>query len=486
MPFPMKNMDKELKKLTGPIALLGFGVEGRETFRFLASHGIQDLVVFDREPCLPEIKKAFGEMPWHQEEEWEEFLPLCHTIFRSPGIRPDIPALSAAREKGARITSATEFFLAACPCPVVGITGTVGKGTTTSLIGNALETSGITAYLGGNIGLNPLRYLDSIKPEDVAVLELSSFQLMNLTGRKPDVAVILRTSSEHLDWHTDENEYRKAKSNILAPKNPAQKVVYCLDAPGTLQVLEALSPSQLAKAWTYSLEGPVKKGVGVKENAMFWMEGKPETPLKKLENLSMSGRFNGENAAAAFIVSTVLGADSEIAMTAIAAFPGLPHRLERVGKVGKIECYNDSYATRPEATLGALRAFSTPLAVILGGSEKHADFTDLAQELCGHPSLRKIVLIGATADRLAENIEKAGLGLGMGVPLCQKAETLEDAFYKALDGLEGNGTLLFSPACASFGMFPNYKVRGDSFRELVCRFGGIEREQENTEEGETR
>ncbi len=345
----------------------------------------------------------------------------------------------------------------------VGVTGTVGKGTTVSLIGEALRTAGIGCHLGGNIGLNPLAFLREVAPEQVVVLELSSFQLMDLAGRRPDVAVVLRTSSEHLDWHRDVEEYRAAKRGLLAPEGAAQTVIFCADSEGSREVAEP----RLAEALSVSLLSPVREGFGA--SGAGWARfrnGAPE-PLPEFEELHLPGRFNLENAAAALLAAEAVGADSARARQGIAGFPGLPHRLERAGKVGGVECYNDSYATRPEATLGALSVFSEPLALILGGSEKHADFRALCEALCRHPTLRRTVLMGSTARRLREELVSTARELGLPVPAHQIADGLGAAFQQGLAALGGEGVLVLSPACASFDMFPNYKVRGERFCGLV-------------------
>ena len=480
------ELRKSIAALATPIGLVGFGVEGRETLRFLRAQGAEELRVFDRaldaqaaaalEEEFPgtDFFADFSEESSAQagggdagQSAWEP-LAACGTVFRSPGVRPGHGGLAAAREAGAEITSATALFLALCPGRVAGVTGTVGKGTTVSLIGEALRASGIPCRLGGNIGLNPLAFLAEMGAEEVAVLELSSFQLMDLQGRRPEVAVVLRTSSEHLDWHTDAAEYRRAKSGILDADNPAQVVICCADSAGSREIAAGRGPGALE----VSLVGPVTDGIGAEGNRLLRYRAGRAKPLPGLEEIRLPGRFNLENAAAAWLAAEALGADGERGLAAIAAFPGLPHRLEKVGRVGEVNCYNDSYATRPDATLGALSVFEAPLAVILGGSEKFADFSALCEALCRHPSLRRALLIGSTAERLEQELRAAAERLGTAPPPVQRAESLEAAFDGGLEALPAGGVLLFSPGCASFDMFPNYKVRGERFRALVEAAGG--------------
>lgn len=459
-----------VRSLAVPIGVVGYGVEGRETLRFLRAHGVTALEVFDRKLTAETVaaEPDLASLPVHGEGDWRADLAACGTVVRSPGVRPDQPALEMARAVGARVTSATELFLAACPGPVVGVTGTLGKGTTVSLTEAVLNRAGIAARAAGNIGLNPLALLEALTEHTVTVLELSSFQLMGLQGRKPEVAVVLRTTSEHLDWHRDVTEYRTAKSGLLAAHGSAQaaiqRVIYCADSPGACEVVGAALPNALAVSRT----GPVSDGIGVADGCVFRYRAGQSERLEALEHLQLPGAFNLENAAAAFLAAEALGAEPVVAAKAIAGFAGLPHRLEHAGVLAGVDCYNDSYATRPEATVGALSAFERrPLALIAGGSEKHADFALMAEAICFHPTLRRLVLIGTTAPRIAAAVHAAAERLARPAPPILRAESLEAAFAAAREALPAGGVLLFSPACASFDMFPNYKVRGERFKALV-------------------
>jgi UDP-N-acetylmuramoylalanine--D-glutamate ligase len=460
---------ERLAALARPIGLLGFGEEGRATLAFLRGHGVEAIHLFDRaEGAVRGVDSALlaGVTP-HVGPGYLDGLAACGTIFRSPGVRPDLTELEAARRRGTRVTSAVRLFLSACPGPVVGVTGTLGKGTTVALIGEALRVAGTPHRLGGNLGTNPLAFLDELTPAEVAVLELSSFQLMDLDDQWPEVAVILRTTSEHLDWHRDTGEYRRAKRGLLAPPGSPQRLILCADAEGSREV----AGERAAEAWEYSLTDGVREGIGLAEGAVARMGATGMRPLPMLERLGLPGAFNRENAAAALLAAEALAVPAAVALPAIAAFPGLPHRLERVGEVGAVSCVNDSYATRPEATLGALAAHGErPLALILGGSDKQADFGPLLDALCRHPTLRCVLLIGDTAGRIASGLGAAARRLGVAAPPHARFAGLEPAFaagLEALAALPEGGVLLLSPACASFGLFVNYKERGERFRMLV-------------------
>ena len=485
-------------KLAPPVALVGYGVEGRETLRYFRAHGVEPLTVFDRalntEALDSQALNSQASRLAPEEEgvrfvgegDWEAALQAFGTVVRSPGVRPDHPALLAAQAAGARVTSASALFMEACPGAVIGVTGTLGKGTTVSLIEAALRAEGIPCRVGGNIGTNPLAFLDALTPATVTALELSSFQLMGLEGPKPRVAVVLRTGEEHLDWHTDRAEYWAAKQGLLAGPGVGQQVIFCADSEGS----RAVAAPGLKRAWGYSRIGPVKEGIGVEGGRVLRFRKGSALHLPALERLALPGNFNLENAAAAALaVEAVMALDAapsldvkgksaalgDQGLAAIAEFGGLPHRLERVATVGGVTFYNDSYATRPDATMGAVSSFDVPLALILGGSEKHADFVPLAHLLVTHPSLQRVVLIGATAQRLAEAIKGAAIGTASEkgtAPDILRAETLPEAFVAALHALPEGGALLFSPACASFDMFANYKERGERFKALVAGMTG--------------
>ena len=490
-----------IRRLRTPIGLAGCGVEGLATLAYLRGHGIGEVWLFDRTLAAQRQQAKQGQqgealpakiagLPLFGDAQWVAELPRCGTVFRSPGVRPDHPGLAAARAAGATITSATDWFLRHCPAPVVGVTGTVGKGTAATLTHQALTASGIPSRLAGNIGLNPLAFLDEVLAGQPVVLELSSFQLMDLGPVKPAVAVVLRTSEDHLDWHSDVAEYLRAKSRLIAPQGMLpdgrrQTVITCADAPGSVRVVEQALGAGAADGGAPGLlavsrAGPVREGIGVRDGQVlrFRTDGAGSTRAERLaplERLTLPGPFNLENATAAFLAAEALGAERERALAALAAFPGLPHRLERVGVARGIACFNDSYATRPDATVAALGAFDGPLALILGGSEKYADFRELAEALCRHRDLRRVLLIGATAERLEREIAGAAGRQGTRAPICVRYPGLREAFEAGLAALEGageGGVLLLSPACASFGLFPNYKVRGERFKALVQEAAG--------------
>ncbi len=444
--------------LREPIAVLGGGVEGKATIRYLLDHGYRQLELRDQHPVdgLPEAVTAVcgnGHL---------DGLERFATIIRTPGIRPDIAPLAAARSQGVRVTSALSIFLANCPAPVIGVTGTLGKGTACSLAAAALRACGFTVHLGGNIGVNPLDFADSVQPDHRVILEISSFQAMDIES-SPTVGAILTTTSEHLNWHTDTAEYRRAKAQMLAHQTPSDTVVFHADSPGAAEI----AATSKAQPFAYSLQREVSAGLFLRNDRFILrMDGREETLPIDPARVAMRGRFNLENIAAAVLVALRVGGRTDAVCRAVSTFEGLPHRLECVGQYRSIHFFNDSYATRPEATIGAIAAFDEPIALILGGSEKNADFAELVDAIRARTNIRTVCLIGQTASRLEDELRRAGVSCPLS--LCA---TLEDAVDKGITALNGSGVVLLSPACASFGLFANYKERGERFRAIAEQRG---------------
>jgi UDP-N-acetylmuramoylalanine--D-glutamate ligase len=443
------------KNISEPVGVLGVGVEGRATIAYLQAMGIREIVALDLnevDGLPPGVRRVFG-------QEHNRHLKRFATIFRSPGIRPDHPSLVSAREAGTRVTSAVDHFLLQCEAKVIGITGTVGKGTAASLTAHLLRAAGFTTHLGGNIGRSPLEFLREVEANHRVVLEISSFQAMDVSS-SPSIGVVLKTTSEHLDWHTSKDEYLEAKVNLFRFQSAEDVLVVNADSKGAM----AVSSSSSARRLTYSTKIPVENGVSFEGGrcTLYRAGTASELPLAR-DDVRLVGDFNLENIAAALLAAEAAGALFKDICPAAAEFEGLPHRLELVVESSGVRYFNDSFATRPEAAIGALACFeNSPLSLILGGSEKFADFSELARRVAHHPSVRSVELIGATAERLSQAIEQAGPPqFSVNVH-----PDLRSAAFAASLAVRGGGVVLLSPACASFGLFPNYKVRGEQFRAV--------------------
>lgn len=459
--------------LQEPIGVLGYGVEGQSTCRFLLERGFRDIVVFDRTaPKDPDPRLRHAAIG--PGGNYLEGLPAMKTVFRSAGVRPDLPELEAFLARGGTLTSQVglAFHLAGRE-RIIGVTGTVGKGTCCSILLDMLLASGIKARLGGNIGVPALDLAASLAADELLILELSSFQLSALPV-SPRMAIVLRTTSEHLDWHVSQEEYWRHKANLVAHQQPGDLLVYCADAPGSAWMAALGDARKIA----YGRSAEIR----LDAESLAWVTRKFTLGLAETR---LKGAFNLENLAPAAAVALELGADPARVKAAAAGFRGLEHRLEFVREHGGISYYNDSYATRPEATLGAVEALKDgPLGLILGGSEKHADFRELAAAIAASGHVKAIALIGQTADRLEAELLRAGVGgrggagsAGAGgmriFPSLEAAVGfLVEAVGKAApDAAGGTPSIVLSPACASFGMFENYKERGKAFKRLVQGLG---------------
>ncbi len=528
-------------RIQEPIGILGYGVEGESTCRYLLGRGFADLTVFDRkrpENLDSRLRYAgTGEGDSDKSDgaridagsgvavggpsgtDYLALLPRMRTVFRSAGVRADHPRIREFLAGGGILTSQTGLAIElAGRHRIIGVTGTLGKGTCCSLLEAMLRAAGIPVRLGGNIGVPALDLAAGLAPEEKLILELSSFQLSTLAV-SPAYVAVLRTTSEHLDWHADQNEYWLHKSHLVAGQTAGDFLVYCADAPGSAWIAaqsparkraygHSGSPGVDAAATAGSLENAVASigrletmgavastdavattdgpcgagtdavataGNGITDDGIT-LAGKEARFAKEgftvpLSATRLTGAFNLENVAAAGALALALGAQPEHVLAAAGAFAGLEHRLEFVRRIGPVDFFNDSYATRPEATLGALSALSErPLGLILGGSEKFADFSELARAAAVATHLRAIALIGQTAPRLQSDLNQAREALPAdsrsAAPEIRLCDSLETAL-RFLRSTVTDGAIALSPACASFGMFANYKERGKAFKKLV-------------------
>lgn len=444
--------------LISPVGILGFGVEGQSTLRYLFREGIKDIVVMDKNPVnLPEVPAGVN-VKVCSGENYLEGLKDCVTVVRSAGVYPMSRDLFKFQMNGGMMTSQIQLFLEQTKSTkTVGVTGTLGKGSTVSMISHILDKCGKANIIGGNFGVPALDLLEDDSADRISILELSSFQLMTLSV-SPDVGVVLRVSTEHLDWHTSVEEYRDAKANLVRWQKSSGTCVYLKDAAPTAKIASE-SPARNKLAVSFgdgdaNIEGSI---LSIGNDKLF------------LSDCKVRGIYQLENMAAATLACTALGIKVADAFEALKSYETLPFRMEFKGEKNGIEFYNDSYATRPDATIAATGSMKRPFALILGGSEKNADFTELSNILVKErPHLKQVALIGATAERMLADLKKAGVdAAGIETAIYP---TLEEAFAASLSIGQG-GTVIMSPACASFGLFKNYKVRGQVFDKLVADLG---------------
>ncbi len=392
------------------VAILGWGVDSQDVEPWLRAQGHKITI-------LDEKEKPFGDLSTYD------------MLVRSPGVyryRKELKEL-----KKPSITSKIKLFFDACPGKIIGVTGTKGKGTTSTLIYEILKKAGKKVFLGGNIGKGIFGDLDKMDSESWVVLELSSFQLIDL-HKSPHIAVVLMTTLDHLDWHVNQDEYINAKCQITKNQRSNDFTIYNKDYPNSVKI---------------GLQGEGQKIAVSKED---WTK-----PLR------LRGDHNRENMAAAAAVAQILDIRSQIVEEVARDFKGLEHRLEEVATVGGVTYFDDSFSTVPETTIAAIKAFSEPMILIAGGSEKGSDFTELGKVISASCNLKAVILIGLMADRIDKAI------LNRHLRIIRNLSNLNDVVRTASNLAESGDVVVLSPACASFDMFKSYKDRGDQFKACV-------------------
>ncbi len=451
-----------LTEQTGKIAVLGLGKEGLDLLRFLHKlkarpSALDAKTITSAHPHYRDIKRWASELIFGT--HYLDHLIDFDLIFRSPGVPLDLPAVRRAKRKGVTISSLTQLFFDLCPAKIVGITGTKGKSTTTSLIYHLLKgrLPG-KVYFGGNIGYPPLALLPKLTKQDVVVLELSSFQLEDLT-MSPAIAVVLNIVPEHLNRHRTFAKYVEAKLNILRHQTKQDIVV----VGASYKITPLIAKTARGKMVKYSPHKILSRGVYVSGTEIIYRDvatGRRHL-IMNLTDIALSGPHNIENALAAITVALLLGVKPDKIKERSRSFTALEHRLEPIGQKDEVKFINDSMATTPVATMAAIQTVTGPLSLILGGASKKENFKELINLLLIKP-IHGVVLIGDTTDKLYKLLKTAKAKF----PFI-KAKDFPAAVEKAYQYAKPNGTVLLSPACASFGWFEDAYDRGDQFKQLI-------------------
>ena len=435
------------------IVVLGLGVSNRPLVRLLLENGCRvigcdrtpreklDAEVLDLEVKGAELRVGDGYL---------DNLP-ADLVFRTPGMHPNTPALTALRQRGAEITSEMEIFFEICPCTLLAVTGSDGKTTTTTLIAKMLQAAGKTVWLGGNIGTPLLPQVNEMHPEDYAVVELSSFQLMDMR-RSPHVAVVTNLAPNHLDIHKDMEEYVEAKKNIFRFQKAGDVLILNHD--------NAITDGFTGNGATLKFSRRERtQGAWVEDGTIFVLG----RPVLKTADILIPGVHNIENYMAAILAVQGLVDDDTIRNVA-RTFGGVEHRIELVRVKDGVRYYNDSIASSPSRTIAGLRSFPEKVILIAGGYDKHIPYDVLGPEICAHVS--KLFLGGATGEQIRQAVENAP-EYDDGKPEIQDCGDFDHAFYAAVAAAKPGDTVLMSPASAAFDQFKNFMVRGDHFKKLV-------------------
>lgn len=431
------------------VAVLGLGVSNRPLVRLLLEYGAE-VSGGDRTPReklddeILELEKL-GCKLFLGDNFYEGM--SAQVVFRTPGMHPDSEAVRHLREGGATITSEMAAFFRVCPCKIIAVTGSDGKTTTTTLIAEMLKAAGKKVWLGGNIGTPLLPVTRKMKQDDFAVVELSSFQLMDM-NQSPSRAVVTNLAPNHLDVHKDMDEYVNAKKNIFRYQNANDLLVLNAD--------NALTVELHGNGVTHDFSRQKNAYVHL-ENGIIYRGGEP---VLKREDILLPGDHNVENYMAAIAAVEGLVGDEDIRQVA-RNFGGVEHRIELVRIKDGVRFYNDSIASSPSRTIAGLRSFPEKVRLIAGGYDKHIPYDVLGPEICAH--VKKLYLCGATAAKIRQAVEQCP---------GEKPEILDCGDFDAAvltaarEAVEGD-VVLMSPASASFDRFKNFMVRGDHFKKLV-------------------
>lgn len=454
-------------EMANKVSIIGLGKEGTALARFFAQRGatvtVSDLRTKEELAESIEVLSEFlirFKLGGHPQN-----LLDADIIYVSPGVPQDIPLLVEARKRGIPISSETRLFFSLCPAPIIGITGSSGKGTTATLVAQILQKAGRKTYLGENIGFPLIEKVEEIGPEAIVVAELSSFQL-EVLDRSPHIASILNIRPNHLDRHKSMEAYIAAKLNILHYQTAGDWAILNKDDPITSQLIERCKGGLLLFSRKEEVEGAF-----MREDKVFirWGGGEEEVCPKK--DIQLFGEHNLENILAACAISAAAGAPSEAMATACTTFKGLEHRLEFVRELNGVFYYNDSLATSPDRTVAALEAFNKPIVLLGGGRNKGLSLEGLANLII--QKVHYLVLFGEQATLLEEAVRRAqSRSETMGVPAIKHAgDDLEKAVRLAFEASRPGDVVLFSPAGSSYDMYRDFAERGKHFKDLVRKLG---------------
>ncbi len=436
------------------IAVLGLGVSNRPLARMLLAAGCH-VIGCDRTP-----REGLDEEVLELERQgltlkvgpgYLEDLQ-ADVVFRTPGMHPDTPALVALREQGAEITSEMEIFFECCPCPIIAVTGSDGKTTTTTLIAEILKAAGKTVHLGGNIGTPLLPSVEQMGTEDWAVVELSSFQLMDMR-RSAQIAVVTNLAPNHLDVHKDMAEYVQAKKHVFAFQKKDDVTVLNLD-------------NEITRGFADEVPGTVRffsrqnKAQVFLEDGIIWANGER---ILEQKDILLPGIHNVENYMAA--IAALQGLVPKEAIRQVAkSFGGVEHRIELVRVKDGVRYYNDSIASSPSRTIAGLRSFQERVILIAGGYDKHIPYDVLGPEICRH--VKRLIVTGATGEKIRQAVESCE-AYRINAPEILSIADFDEAVFAAAQGAAEGDVVLLSPASAAFDKFKNFMVRGRHFKDLV-------------------
>lgn len=459
------------------VAFVGMGVANVPCAEFLAKQGItvyacdkRNREYIGKDIC--ERLDALG-VNFSLGDDYLSVLPDMDLVFRSHGILPfQNPWIGECIERGQKVTTEMEVFFKLCPSKIFAVTGSNGKTTTTTLITNMLREQGYKVYLGGNIGKALMPELETITENDIAVVELSSFQLLTMGNMKdtPDVAVVTNIECTHQDHHISLDEYVDAKRNVLIYQNSDCRTVLNADCDYSIgnRVYHDMRYDVRGKLSEFSIQHPVERGAYMNENGeIIYKDDDTETYVMNKDDIRIPGSHNIENYCAA--ISAVWGyVDKENMLKVARNFAGVEHRIEFVREFDGVKYYNDSIATSPSRVISGLRAFGRKIIVIMGGSDKGNDMSEMVPDIFKYVKL--LVLNGATADKIYDTVVNYDGYKESSLEII-KTDNLENALKEAKARAQKGDIVSLCPACPAFDQFKTFEYRGRKFKELVNGFG---------------
>ncbi len=458
----MSTTSEYLESLQGrSIAVIGMGVSNTPLIRMLLRAELK-VTVCDKSP-RERVEEQAAELEslgarLRLGPDYLEKIHKADIIFRTPGLSPNTPELQKAVARGSILTSEMELFFRLCPCPIIGVTGSDGKTTTTTLISEFLKEAGKNVYLGGNIGRPLLPDVDGMTPDDVAVVELSSFQLMSM-DRSPNVAVFTNLSPNHLDYHHTMEEYTSAKLNIFCHQKPEDRAIFNYDN----DITRSLAKMAVGQAMLFSRKQKLEEGVYLRDNAIWLTNSMGSREVLPMADIRIPGVHNIENYMAA--IAAVDGIVPDKCVRAVARrFTGVEHRIELVRELNGVRYYNDSIGTSPTRTMACLDSFDQKLIIVAGGYDKGVPFTQLGIAMV--EKVKVLILTGDTAPAIKKAVEEAEGYAESGLRLIE-TDDLASAVSAARDAAQAGDVVVLSPACAAFDQFKNFMERGKVFKRLV-------------------
>ena len=443
------------------ISVVGVGVSNIPLIRFLIEGGA--LVTAHDKRSADQLGEIYSELErlgvkFVLGDDYLKNIPKdTEIIFKTPGIRPDVPEILNAVSQGAVLTSEMELFFELCPSKIIAVTGSDGKTTTTSLIGEMLKKEGYNCYIGGNIGKPLIGEVEKMTKDDMAVVELSSFQLFSMK-KSADIAVVTNVTPNHLDWHKDFFEYVESKKSIFS-HNSDCKVILNFDNEITREFAKD------AKKFIYfSRQNALDSGMVLKNGKITLIDGGIEKEFIMADDIKIPGVHNIENYMAA--IGAVYPFVSLETIEYVAKnFGGVPHRIELVRTLDGVRFYNDSIASSPARTTAGLKSFAKKVILIAGGYDKKIPFDEFG--LVVNDRVKELVLVGATSDKIEAAVKNAPNYTGLTI---HRESDFEVAVNKARKCASEGDVVLLSPACASFDLFKNFEERGNTFKNIVNNF----------------